>query len=564
MHFIAENTYAIMRVGIAGFFDYVERTFAHPSNTATYITYSQGTQSSLENVFTQSRMTNRDSAATFGKGMMAQAFKKSDKAVARQTAKGRAYPSGQLTGDEKETALLGDIFGRREEERENTLKEWQQHLHGGDDVSMCQFPEHMGTLALNVWEQNAMQVIEMNPNVSVDHFSVVLLGDADSSFREMAKIATLGPLADWFASLFKLNADEVLMFDVLCQLLNIEILKQFGEMMADREKSKKAKSTATYNQRVCEYLQSDDFGSLVNDIAIESLRNRVGVAILVEELSRRFLSNLSGGMHERSRLCQRGQGIRPDRRDVNRFLGWAIAGLIKNVRESMRKDAHSEETEETVEESPMMLELGNDGSCPRTLEDITSEIQETQRTRAKQSDAKALLKEATLELLQSMRIFHEEAVLDDAYMRDCYDLAYQAKNHGYLTLVTPKYFGFSVLLLNACVNAVNQNTLTTKGNAAWESGRRSVLGNATLCEKFLECASDSALPDNEKRRLFKKLAIKVLNACFGVEERVYNERNTGRCFKNRNEGTHRGRLKAQTQGTENKLDMEKVKIEKLG
>lgn len=60
----------------------------------------------------------------------------------------------------------------------------------------------------------------------------------------------------------------------------------------------------------------------------------------------------------------------------------------------------------------------------------------------------------------------------------------------------------------------------------------------------------------------EKLAIKVFNARSGHELEVYNEQNTGRASKNRNEGTHRGKLKAVTKGSQNKIDIEAVKREK--
>jgi ribosomal protein S9 len=47
-----------------------------------------------------------------------------------------------------------------------------------------------------------------------------------------------------------------------------------------------------------------------------------------------------------------------------------------------------------------------------------------------------------------------------------------------------------------------------------------------------------------------------------VEHVVYNEWNTGRCSKNRNEGMHKGKLRAIVKGLENKIDVDKVKLEK--
>jgi hypothetical protein len=88
MHFIdANNTHRIMTMGIMSFFASVEDLFFHPHNATLYITYSQGTQSMIKNVYTKAQMTKQDTATTFMKGMQVQAFTKSTKAVNSQVKK---------------------------------------------------------------------------------------------------------------------------------------------------------------------------------------------------------------------------------------------------------------------------------------------------------------------------------------------------------------------------------------------------------------------------------------------------------------------------------------------
>jgi hypothetical protein len=88
---------------------------------------------------------------------------------------------------------------------------------------------------------------------------------------------------------------------------------------------------------------------------------------------------------------------------------------------------------------------------------------------------------------------------------------------------------------------------------AWEGAQKIILKNRELREKFLE---------DEKEAVFNKLVEKVGNSHFNVEHVVYNEQNSGRCSKNWNEGMHRGKFRAVIKGSENKIYVDKVKLEK--
>ena len=76
------------------------------------------------------------------------------------------------------------------------------------------------------------------------------------------------------------------------------------------------------------------------------------------------------------------------------------------------------------------------------------------------------------------------------------------------------------------------------------------------------CERHRSFGQYRKEKLLEQLIIKFLNAHFGVDLDVYKERNTGCQLKNCMEGTHRGSLKAKTAGTEVKLNVEKMKVEK--
>ena len=96
------------------------------------------------------------------------------------------------------------------------------------------------------------------------------------------------------------------------------------------------------------------FGTLVDEMPVPSLRNRQAVAVLFEELCRRFIENLRGGINECARLYQKEKKPPRVNQDVNRFVGWAIASLISNLREKLRNYAVQDSKE--MDEMSVLLE----------------------------------------------------------------------------------------------------------------------------------------------------------------------------------------------------------------
>jgi hypothetical protein len=311
------------------FFAFVENVFSHPDNAATYITYSQGTQSTIKNVYTQCRMMKRDTATTFIKGMQAQAFTKSTKAVNSQVKKGGSYPTAD---EEQESAALGDIFGRQEGERESTVVRWQGNLHCDEECNVPQFPylDIDAYHELLYIKKLVLEVVEMSPDVLTGHFAIALLNDKDSSFREMAKLSTLGPLVHWFHTLFKLTAKETKQFNAYCQELNLCILQCYNRMTR-YQTNKEVRKVVKYHLKIYRFMTSSSFGTLVQDIPILSLCDCREVAVLFQELSSRFLGNLHSGMNEHSLCYRKRNELPPVQRDVNQFVGWGIKSLITSL-----------------------------------------------------------------------------------------------------------------------------------------------------------------------------------------------------------------------------------------
>ena len=79
--------------------------------------------------------------------------------------------------------------------------------------------------------------------------------------------------------------------------------------------------------------------------------------------------------------------------------------------------------------------------------------------------------------------------MNEEYMIRCYDAAYQAQNHGFLTLVSPGYFQFGTALLTKIVSVFNQSRLKREGNKAALLALEEVKSDQSLRHLFLECST---------------------------------------------------------------------------
>jgi hypothetical protein len=88
-----------------------------------------------------------------------------------------------------------------------------------------------------------------------------------------------------------------------------------------------------------------------------------------------------------------------------------------------------------------------------------------------------------------MRFLEADAILSDVYMRDCYDAELEAKNHGFLTLVSPLYFDFGRNLMTVVSQAISQDSLEKQGNTCARNSKSGLKNNHALRECFLNIAS---------------------------------------------------------------------------
>mmetsp|Transcript_2821 Transcript_2821/g.4552 ORF Transcript_2821/g.4552 Transcript_2821/m.4552 type:complete len:207 (-) Transcript_2821:404-1024(-) len=198
------------------------------------------------------------------------------------------------------------------------------------------------------------------------------------------------------------------------------------------------------------------------------MRSRGCTVVLVKVLSRLLLHWVSDAMTEFSfnlqayrpddtfSLLDSSLHVEDEKREVNRFLGWAIFNLRRKLA----------------------------------------------RRRVTASDSSWVLTEdvdAMISLLDSMRIFHNKAIVYVEYMRECYSAADQSRNGGWLSLVSKQYFPFGKILLNEIRFSVNSQW-TRRGNKTVEVAVEKIMNSNVVSAFFWggACQQDSHFSNDVK------------------------------------------------------------------
>jgi aryl carrier-like protein len=167
--------------------------------------------------------------------------------------------------------------------------------------------------------------------------------------------------------------------------------------------------------------------------------------------------------------------------------------------------------------------------------------------------------EQMIRFLDSMRIFHTQAILDEEYLRDFYPPCHQLTNKGWLSLVTKPFFPFARYLLKEIRLIVDVDQWRRRGNGVIETAAKTLEENETLTVLFLDAAKTSSLDEKWKRKIMSELVFKVLHARSAAEHNKYKEQHTNREAKGAITSSFRGELKVLTKGSHNN----KVKRRKM-
>ena len=188
------------------------------------------------------------------------------------------------------------------------------------------------------------------------------------------------------------------------------------------------------------------------------------------------------------------------KKEVNRFLGWAIFKMLNDLTEKQEKDWAKGDDETEWDDQ--------------------------------------------VTFLREMRILHSQAILMPDYMENCYEPLDVMTNLGGLTLVAPEFFEFGKVLVKAAAEALSQDKLRKEGNKSMEVAREKVDDNKEIRRIFLECSKDSPLEEKVKLDLLDKLVTKVFNARFGAELKLFKDHETGRRGDKKSDQSLRGELKS--------------------
>lgn len=438
--FMSTATYKNIRLAVCGFFCYARMLFSLP-NAPFYVPYCHAHQSSIENVFSRSRSMKRDTASGFAKGLLA--MKTSKHLSTKSLDCGGMYSSALVRGSE-ETTSAANVFNRRDAPREKTIQGWidkRKQIGLGCMPSAEPIPlirplskekQRKRAQASNSVKRRLAELIETSDKRgNVYHFSEILLQDSD--FNAIAKVAIYGEAETFFYNLFTISeANDEVQFDWFCQIINRHLAKRFDQIMNASSRTKKG-----MNRRLFDFMQSKTYNKLVEKM-VPKLKCRLGLAAVVLTLQRHLLKCVDQIRKESLTVQNDSHGKIPAKTPkeikllVNRFVGFGLAGLIEQLKDKADQ-----------------LKLGE-------YDDDEDAI------------------ERQLSLARSMRIFHDEALLQADYLENCYDMHQALKNDGYLALISPNFFSFGERVMTVVVQVLDDDIFRLHGENALKESRARV------------------------------------------------------------------------------------------
>jgi hypothetical protein len=190
-----------------------------------------------------------------------------------------------------------------------------------------------------------------------------------------------------------------------------------------------------------------------------------------------------------------------EKREVNRFLGWAIW----NLRCKLSK----------------------------------------RRNRAKANDwVLSENVEPLIQHLDGMRCFHHHAIIDEEYMKNCYSQADQSRNGGWLSLVSKDYFEFGKVLLSQIRDKVQQKQWGRNGNASIKVAAEPICKDAAIKKTFFDACTGSSVPASVLQSLLDHIVLKVFHARAGASMDAWKRKNTAREVKGSADASLRADLKS--------------------
>jgi hypothetical protein len=191
-------------------------------------------------------------------------------------------------------------------------------------------------------------------------------------------------------------------------------------------------------------------------------------------------------------------------KEVNRFVGWSVSSLIRKTRKQLNRP-----------------------KCP-----------------PKKVNEEELVEK--LKLLKSRRVFEHDMLDNEEYIAKFYCPFHRLLNDGFLALMSPKYVGLGLALLQTFADAVNEKELKKNGDETLRIAVASAKETrGPLKRSFLElCKDNNGLTLKQKEKLFDELVDKTKNSRGGVVIKRFKSDTTGRGAKSENSIAFRSEIKA--------------------
>ena len=290
------------------------------------------------------------------------------------------------------------------------------------------------------------------------------------SFREFAKLSSIGPARSWFENV--MNGKQEGHFDTLCQQINWKLVNMLAKAGAAKSGAKNddEKKAVSYQFQIWELVEKKDLEGLVSDTC--PIGDRMGVIALIQILDEAIEQKLWAGMIERAELLRKNSNKEKPfhYRDVNSIFGWAVFHARKaKMKERFRRNDDEEKYAE-----------------------LTKEI----------------------EFLSAMRMYKSEAALSDHYLENCYHDTMRTSDRGHMTLVREEFFEFGYMLMDNLSSSVTEGKLLSKMEVL-RLEKEAILNNTPLWEMWkVSSEKVQCVTEGDRKKMFEYVVKKTVHTKF--------------------------------------------------
>ena len=448
--FLHGTTMRNLIVSVAGFLLYA-RMVLEEDRSIHFVPYLHGNQSSLEGDFATVRKSSRDTPLTFQKALLACNMREGGGGPVKWDTS--SYSSKEVANQELRGFLHIDFdFTEGAKERE----EWCRHLveerkvprEGPRVVHL--FPEGAGE------STDVRKLVELIGHKQAGAANFPELLAKSLPFKEVAKLASLGPCKLWFEEVIRGRQAG---FCALCRRVNLRLVMLVCESGRRRAAARtvEGKSRVRFHQLLFRMLQDNTMNGLISEEAASCHPERMAVAALVQVLHLELEKRLSAGILAVRARCAEAQSSvgsqKAPTKDVIQLFGWAVYSQQQVLIGQIRKLEEELPGVEEEEGAPLREEVN---------------------------------------FLTELQMYEAEAAMSESYIKNWYGGFLRAENRGYMSLVKEEYCPFGLKLVEKVAGLVTQEKLKNNTGAV-ESAKAEILQDPTLQGMFLEACSSKVV-----------------------------------------------------------------------